>query len=102
MVFSIHVITFFTFSQTNVLVHSNETVSQLKIYDSYKQTGSNDCETKVCPGMLLSTPEGCVCSCGKGLTLNASGTKCMPQLNYVDNECGAGRFLLLQSDKRQY
>lgn len=64
-------------------------MSEVKIYDSSKQSGPNICQTKECPGILLATPEGCVCSCGNGDTLNASGTKCLPQLN--KKTCGYGK-----------
>ncbi|KAJ6647666.1 Prolow-density lipoprotein receptor-related protein 1, partial [Pseudolycoriella hygida] len=58
-----------------------ETVTDIKVFDNSKQTGSSYCRNTTCPGLLLMTPNGCICACGNGMILNASGTMCMAKLN---------------------
>lgn len=41
-------------------------------------------------GISLSTPDGCVCKCRNGFTLNGSGSACIPQTSI--SNCSAGNF----------
>lgn len=72
----------------DVLAVVNETVTHLKVFDNTTRTGS--CSDQACPGLQLSTPQGCICTCGNGFTLNASGKMCIPQPNYVEVVCKEG------------
>lgn len=87
-----------------VLTIEKDTVTDIKVFDNTTHSGTNNCKTQLCPGISLSTPGGCVCSCGNGMTLNASGTKCMPQLNFTQNVCPPESFQCKKSlqciDKR--
>lgn len=83
----------FGFRLIETLGFEKETVTDIKVFDNLKQTGTNDCRNKTCPGLLLITPDGCVCACGNGMILNASGTMCMSKLNHTQSECPPGNFL---------
>lgn len=65
-------------------------MTDIKVFDNLKQTGTNDCRNRTCPGLLLITPEGCICACGNGMILNARGTMCMSKLNHTQSECPPG------------
>lgn len=74
------------------LTNSNWEISELRIFDNSSQAAKSvPCTTHACPGLMLSTPDKCVCTCGNGMTLNAIGTICMPQPNYVQSDCPAGK-----------
>ena len=79
---------------------SNETsTSSLKLFDSTSQTESNNCGGNMCPGVFLPTPNRCICSCGNGFILNASGTKCMQQANFTDiDNCPSGKYNYILAD----
>lgn len=85
----------FGFRLIETLGFEKETVTDIKVFDNLKQTGTNDCRNKTCPGLLLITPDGCVCACGNGMILNASGTMCMSKLNHTQSECPPGNFCVL-------
>ncbi|XP_055692338.1 low-density lipoprotein receptor-related protein 1 [Lutzomyia longipalpis] len=69
-------------------------IGSMKVFDNSSQVGANACTAaKNCPGVCLMTPKGSVCSCADGFSLNASGTACMPQVNYMaPTDCAAGYF----------
>lgn len=68
-------------------------VTDIKVFDNLTQSDTNDCSTTACPGLLLSTPLKCHCVCADGYSLNASGTKCIAQVNYTTvATCGPGQF----------
>lgn len=80
-----------------VLVTANREISELKVFDHYSQsqTAHIACLDLQCPGIYLSTPEKCICVCGNGMTLNASGTKCLPGTTQTD--CPTGSFQCARS-----
>lgn len=80
-----------------VLATANREISELKVFDNYSQsqTGYASCFDLKCPGIYLSTPEKCLCMCGNGMTLNASGTKCLPDTTETD--CPTGSFQCARS-----
>lgn len=92
----------FIFRLVETLAIEKETVTDIKVFDNLTQTGTNDCRNRTCPGLLLITPEGCVCACGNGMTLNASGTLCLPKLNHTiitQSECPPGNIYILSRSK---
>lgn len=72
---------FLVFREVKILANDALKVSDLKIFDNFTQSDTNDCSNTACPGLLLSTPQKCHCTCGDGFSLNASGIKCIPQIN---------------------
>lgn len=86
---------FFIFLMTRlfeVLASDQELITDIRVFDNLTQTDWNSCTDKGCPGVTVSTPTGCVCLCGDGLTLNAGGSKCIPQLPPKLNDCPNGMF----------
>lgn len=74
-----------------ILAQENRRVTDIKVFDNLTQTELGSCQNKQCPGLLLATPNGCICVCGNGFSLNASGTKCLAQQKSTPiNECGPG------------
>lgn len=66
-------------------------MATLLIYDVSIQIESNICDRISCPALRLPTPNGCVCACVDGFTLNSDGTKCLPESNAPTTiECGKG------------
>lgn len=86
---------YFVFRLIETLGFEKETVTDIKVFDNLKQTGTNDCHNKTCPGLLLITPQGCVCACGNGMILNASGTQCMSKANHTQSGCPVGNIVML-------
>lgn len=75
-----------------ILAQENRRVTDIKVFDNLTQTETGNCRSRACPGLLFTTPNGCMCVCGNGFSLNASGTKCLPQQkSTVVNECGPGK-----------
>lgn len=76
------------------LLFERSLLGSMKIFDNSSQTGTNACtDNKNCPGVCLMTPQGSVCKCGDGFSLNASGTTCIPRENYVPpTDCSPGFF----------
>lgn len=72
-----------------LLAQESRRITDIKIYDNATQSDAVICHDKPCPGLMLATPNGCVCACGNDFDLNASGTKCLPQTT-KKNECGPG------------
>lgn len=54
-------------------------VTDIKVFDNSTQTEIGSCTNKQCPGLALSTPNGCSCVCGNGFSLQSNGTMCVPQ-----------------------
>lgn len=72
------------------MLQINLATSDLKVFDNSSQANGELCYNKPCPGLMLPTPNGCVCACANDYDLNASGTKCLQQTQ-VKNNCGTGR-----------
>lgn len=79
--------------QKQIVVLANETyrVTDIKVFDNTLQSAAtNRCAEFTCVGISLSTPNGCVCKCGNGFTLNGSGNTCIP--HKISPNCSAGSF----------
>lgn len=73
------------------MAQENRRVTDIKIFDNTTQSESKLCSDNQCPALKLATPNGCVCACANGFSLNASGMKCLPHTKTVSsNECGLG------------
>lgn len=58
------------------------------------QSDAAICYDKPCPGLMLATPNGCVCVCGNDYDLSASGIQCVRQPKAVyKNACAPGKKL---------
>lgn len=73
-----------------LLAQENRRITDIKIFDNTTQLSSNICYDKPCPGLMLATPNGCVCVCGNDSDLNASGTKCLRQTTKKVKSCKSG------------
>lgn len=82
----------FLFRRYNLLAQENQRITDIKIFDNLTQTDAEICYKKPCPGLMLATPNGCVCVCGNDFDLNASGTQCLRQMKIVaENVCATGK-----------
>lgn len=80
-------------SVLEIIVSRKPSLYNLKVFDFNTQSDTNLCTNFSCPGICIYTPKKPVCTCGDGFSLNASGTKCIPQLNYiVPSDCPLGNF----------
>lgn len=77
----------------------------LKVLDINSQLARPTESLVRCVGLVLVTPLGLHCQCGDGYTLNASGTKCMPQTKPTaaaaasPKTCGISEFLCVRSQQ---
>lgn len=75
-----------------MLAQENRRITDIKIFDNLTQLNAETCYDEPCPGLMLATPNGCVCVCGNDYDLNASGTQCLRQTkSMVNSECGPGK-----------
>lgn len=74
-----------------ILANESLPVMDLKVFDNSTQMAViNRCAGLNCIGILLPTPDGCVCKCGNGYTLNGSGNACIPHT--ITPNCSANMF----------
>lgn len=81
---------FKNFRNFEILIQENRRITDIKVFNSENQINDTICYQKPCPGIMLATPNGCVCGCGNDFDLNASGTHCLPQTS-VTSPCGNGK-----------
>ena len=59
--------------------------THLKLFDLGAQpiaAEANVCAATKCPGLCLKTPQGAVCRCPNRYTLNATGSQCIPIIDF--------------------
>lgn len=75
------------------MAQENRRITDIKIFDNTTQLNADICYDKPCPGLMLATPNGCVCVCGNDYDLNASGMMCLKQTT-KKNSCPTGKIVI--------